>query len=149
MFEGTGLRYGDLLGRDTGAVGYETVGCRLGLDDHQLPIAAPFPMDAPLPSAMEVVAFTPSSNLGEGDYPASIAALGDQCDLEFIAERLYGSLDDDSLARARYGNAVMLTCKPAGDSGGTVATIGSTDWVYGLTDPLVAQVTANVMRRLD
>jgi len=149
MFEGTGLRYGDLLGRDTGAVGYETVGCRLGFDDHQLPVATPFPGGAALPSHTEVVAFTPSSNLGEGDYPASIAALGDQCDLEFIAQRIYGGLDDDALARARYGNAVMLTCKPFGDGGGTVATIGSTDWVYGLTDPQVAQVTANVMRRLN
>ncbi|MFN9161534.1 MAG: adenosylhomocysteinase, partial [Alphaproteobacteria bacterium] len=27
LFEGTGLRYGDLLGRDHGVVGYETVGC--------------------------------------------------------------------------------------------------------------------------
>ena len=42
----------------------------------------------------------------------------------------------------------MLTCQPAGESGGTVATIGTTDWVYGLNDPLVAQVTTNVMRRL-
>ena len=136
MFEGTGLRYGDQLGRDSGVVGYETVGCRLGLDDHQLPIATAFPAGYELPSNVEVVAFTPSSNLGEGDYPASIAALGDQCDLEFIAERIYGGINDDSLARARYGNAVMLTCQPAGESGGTVATIGSTDWVYGLNDPL-------------
>ena len=148
MFEGTGLRYGDQLGRDSGVVGYETVGCRLGLDDHQLPIATAFPAGYEVPSSVEVVAFTPSSNLGEGDYPASIAALGDQCDLEFIADRIYGGINDDSLARARYGNAVMLTCKPFGESGGTVATIGSTDWVYGLNDPLVAQVTTNVIKRL-
>ncbi len=148
MFEGTGLRYGDQLGRDTGVVGYETVGCRLGFDDHQLPIATSFPAGYALPSNVEVVAFTASSNLGEGHNPAPIAALGDQCDLEFIAERIYGSTDDDSLARARYGNAVMLTCRPSGEEGGTVVTIGSTDWVYGLNDPLVAQVTSNVMRRL-
>ena len=40
MFDGTGLRYGDLLGVDDGVVGYETVGCRLGFDAYQLPIAA-------------------------------------------------------------------------------------------------------------
>ena len=33
-----------------------------------------------------------------GDYPASIAALSDQGDLEFIATRLYGTLDEDSIA---------------------------------------------------
>ena len=66
-----------------------------------------------------------------------------------LGERVgFGGVDADSLARARYGNAVMLTCKPAGHQGGTVATIGSTDWVYGLDDPLVARVTANVLSRL-
>ena len=39
----------------------------------------------------------------------------DQGDLEFIASRLYGGVDDVSLARARHGNAVMLTCRPFGE----------------------------------
>jgi len=43
----------------------------------------------------------------------------------------------------------MLTCNPSGASGGTVATIGSTDWVYALDDAAVGQVTANVIRRLN
>jgi hypothetical protein len=80
-----------------------------------------------------------------GEYPASIAALDDQGDLEFVASRLYGRVDADSLARARYGNAVLLTCRPYGNEGGEVITIGSTDWVYGLGDPLVARVTSNVI----
>jgi hypothetical protein len=141
MFAGTGLRYGDLLGADDGVVGYETVGCRLQLDEYQLPVAVG---DA-LPAEIEVVACTPSSNLAMGEYPASIAALDDQGDLEFIAERVYGGINEDSLARARYGNAVMLTCRPFGSDGGGVVTVGSTDWVYGLDDPLVAQVTRNVI----
>jgi hypothetical protein len=143
MFAGTGLRYGDLLGADDGVVGYETVGCRLQFDDYQLPVAA----GNGLPADIEVVAFTPSSNLAMGEYPASIAALDDQGDLEFIAERIYGGVNDDSLARARYGNAVMLTCRPFGTTGGEVVTVGSTDWVYGLNDALVAQVTRNVIER--
>ncbi len=142
MFAGTGLRYGDLLGAADGVVGYETVGCRLGFDEYQLPISVG---GDGTPEQVEVVAFTPSSNLAMGEYPASIAALDDQGDLEFVASRLYGRVDADSLARARYGNAVMLTCRPYGNEGGEVVTIGSTDWVYGLGDPLVARVTRNVI----
>lgn len=160
LFEGTGLRYGDLLGRDDGVVGYETVGCRVGLDDFQLPVAMPFEVGGgTTPAEMEVVAFTPSSNLGHGESPASVAATADQDDLEFIAERVYGRIDADTLARARYGNAVMLACRPfgspesgsggaGGTAGGQVVTIGTTDWVFGLHDPAVSQVTANVLRRL-
>jgi hypothetical protein len=143
MFAGTGLRYGDQLGAADGVVGYETVGCRLAFDDYQLPIAAG---GSGMPDDIEIVAFTPSSNLAMGEYPASIAALDDQGDLEFIASRLYGRVDADSLARCRYGNAVMLTCRPFGATGGEVVTIGTTDWVFGLAgDPMVARVTRNVI----
>ena len=145
LFEGTGLRYGDQLGVDDGVVGYETVGCKLDFDEFQLPIARP---GEDLPEIVEVVAFTPSSNLAMGEYPASIAALDDQGDLEFIAERVYGGVTDDNLARARHGNAVMLTCRPLGPDAGEVVTVGSTDWVFGLAnDPQVAQVTLNVLSR--
>jgi hypothetical protein len=40
----------------------------------------------------------------------------------------------------------MLTCRPAGATGGEVVTVGTVDWVFGLaTDPAVAKVTANVL----
>jgi len=145
LLAGTGLTYGDQLGRDQGVVGYETVGCKLTFDEYGLPVATGVdgtPVDA------EIVAFTPSSNLAMGEYPKSIAALDDQGDLEFIAERLHGRVDDDSMNRVRHGNAVMLVCRPFGASSGEVVTIGSTDWVYGLAgDPAVAQVTRNVFHR--
>jgi hypothetical protein len=142
LFEGTGLRYGDLLGRDHGVVGYETVGCRLTFDEYQLPIAAG---GDGTPADIEVVAFCPSSNLMMGEYPASIAALDDQGDLEFVASRLHGRVDADSIARVRHGNAVMVVSRPFGADGGEVVTIGSTDWVYGLEDPLVGRVTRNAI----
>ncbi len=142
MFEGTGLRYGDVLGVDDGIVGYETLGCPLTLDEFHLPVARTRP---DLPSDVEIVAFTPSSNLAVGEYPASISALTDQGDLEFIATRIYGDTSPENRARVRNGNAVMLTCRPYGDDGGEVITIGSTDWVYGLGDPTVARVTANIL----
>jgi hypothetical protein len=115
----------------------------LGFDRFQLPVAAG---GDGTPTDVEVVAFTPSSNLAMGEYPASIAALDDQGDLEFVASRLHGRVDDETLALCRHGNAVMLTCRPFGPSGGEVVTIGSTDWVFGLAgDPLVGQVTRNVI----
>jgi hypothetical protein len=145
LLEGTGLGYGDVLGMDDGIVGYETLGCPLTFDDLQLPVARAHPG---LPADIEIVAFTPSSNLIVGEYPASISALSDQGDAEFIATRLYGNAGATNLARVRHGNAVMLTCRPYGPDGGDVVTVGSTDWVFGLaSDPAVRQVTANVLDR--
>jgi hypothetical protein len=145
LFAGTGLRYGDLLGATHGVVGYETLGCRLQFDDQQLPVPAG---GDSTPADLAIVAFTPSSNLGVGEYPASISALDDQGDLEFVAGRLFGSTDPETLARCRRGNAIMAVGRPFGDSGGEVVVIGTTDWVYGLADdPFVAAVTRNVLAR--
>ncbi len=145
LFDGTGLRYGDLLGAKHGVVGYETVGCRIQFDEYQLPIRAG---GDDTPEQLEIVAFTPASNLGVGEYPKSISALSDQGDLEFVAERIYGEVNDDTLRRVRHGNAVMVVARPFGDTGGEVVTVGTTDWVFGLADdPAVSRVTENVLNR--
>jgi hypothetical protein len=146
MLANTGLRYGDVIGADFGVVGYETVGCLLGFDDARLPVARADPelAGAILPADTCVVAYTQSSNLGVGEYPKSISALDDQGDLEFIAERIYGG-GPAAVAKVRHGNSVMLTCRPSGLSGGEVVVVGSTDWVFGLADPAVAQVTHNIL----
>ncbi|MEO6653136.1 MAG: N,N-dimethylformamidase beta subunit family domain-containing protein [Ilumatobacteraceae bacterium] len=141
----TGLRYGDVLGAKHGVVGYETVGCPVQFDEFQLPVAA---ARSGLPLDIEIVAFVPSSNLGVGDYPTSISALSDQGDLEFIAERLYGENSAQHRRRVLHGNSVLLTCRPFGEAGGEVVTVGTTDWVFGLIDDAaVQQVTANALRR--
>jgi hypothetical protein len=148
LLEGTGLRYGDVLGADDGVVGYETMGTRVAFDEFNLPIAVPDPDVASdgVPDAVEIVAMTPVTNLAMGEYPASIAALDDQGDLEFIAERIYGG-GDAAIAKVRHGNAVILTCRPG--SGGQVVTVGSTDWVFGLLrDGNVQKVTRNSIIRL-
>ena len=83
LLDGTGLRYGDVLGADEAVVGYETVGTRVAFDDSTCRSPCPTPtssLDA-LPDDVEIVALTPVSNLGMGEYPASIAALDDQGDL--------------------------------------------------------------------
>ncbi|MEZ5218210.1 MAG: hypothetical protein R2715_16890 [Ilumatobacteraceae bacterium] len=94
-----------------------------------------------------VVAFCPSSNLRFGEYPKSISALSDQGDLGYIAGRLFGRIGEDSIARIRHGNAVMVVCHPCGSGGGEVVTIGTTDWVFGLGDRFVDQVTRNAIGR--
>ncbi len=144
MFEGTGLRYGDLIGAVQGAVGYETLGCRLGLDEYGLPVS-----NTPGAPPTEVVGWAPATNLGADDYPSGSVSFtpGDQVDLDFVAARLYGDASDDSKNRVRHGNAVMLTCRPFA-GGGEVVTIGSTDWVVALPDPAVSRITENVLRRL-
>lgn len=140
LLAGTGLRYGDVLGAAHGAVGYETVGCPISFGEDQLPV--PWPRDD-LPGEQTIVAMVPSSNLGVGEYPLSIAALSDQGDLEFIAERIF----DGDRARARHGNAVITTCRPYA-GGGEVVTVGTTDWVFALRrDPAVDRVTTNVLER--
>ncbi len=145
LFAETGLRYGDVLGAKHGVVGYETAGCRITFDDYQLPVRAG---NDGTPEDMEIVAFTPSSNLSVGEYPKSISALSDQGDLEFVASRLYGELTDDSKARVRYGNATMSVARPYGAEGGEVVTVGTTDWVFGLgDDDAVDQVTFNILDR--
>ena len=143
LLDGTGLRYGDVLGARDGVVGYETLGCRIQFDEYQLPVRAG---GDGTPEDLEIVAFCPSSNLRVGEYPASISALSDQGDLDFIAERLFGRIDDDSLRRIRHGNAVMVTAKPYGPGGGEVTTIGTTDWAFGLSsDAAVDRVTRNLL----
>jgi hypothetical protein len=145
MLADTGLRYGDVVGVDDGVVGYETLGCPVTLDEFQLPVPWPRP---DLPADLQVVAMVPSSNIGMGEYPASISALSDQGDLEFIAERIHGDAGPDNLARVRHGNAVIVTGHPFGPGTGEVVTVGSTDWVYGLAhDSIVGRITANLLDR--
>jgi hypothetical protein len=143
LLAGTDLGYGDLLGAKHGAVGYETLGCRIQFDEFQQPVRAG---GDGTPEHMEIVAFSPSSNTGVGEYPKSISALSDQGDLEFIAQRIHGDLSTQSLAKARYGTAIVADVHPFGPDGGEVITVGTTDWVFGLPDdPGVVQVTRNAL----
>ena len=101
-----------------------------------------------MPEDVTIVGLALSGNLGVGDYPKSIAALSDQGDLEFLADRFYGEVSEDNKRRLRQGTAVLATCRPFGEHGGTVVTGGTTDWVYGLgLDAEVDRVTRNILDR--
>lgn len=147
LLDGTDLGYGDLIGATHGCVGYETLGCRIQLDDMHMPVRRG---GDDTPADMTIVAWTPSSNLAVGEYPKSISAVSDQGDLEFIAERIHGDLSERSLALARYGTAIVAEVYPFGPDRGQVITVGTTDWVFGLPDdPVVARITDNALRGSD
>ena len=67
-------------------------------------------------------------------------------DLEGVAAGLFGSASPENIAKIAYNHAVMGTFTKGN---GRVFNVGVTDWSYGLdSDPLVQQVTANILRWL-
>jgi hypothetical protein len=153
VFEGTELRYGDLLGAEPVVVGYETDGCALAMVDGR---PEPTHEDG-TPRGFVVLASSParlwSNRPGASDLPAVMQpgvyepvpdgwAPGE---LEVIAAQVGGDLRPDTIARFAHGHCVMGIV----ERGGTVFTTGCTDWAYGLEhDRRVDRVTANVLERL-
>jgi hypothetical protein len=77
------------------------------------------------------------------NHPAGLPA-----DLEYVALRLLGDMDQRSTARLAVGNAVMGVLHRTGE--GTVLTVGCTDWAFGLDpdpDPVVSRITDNILER--
>lgn len=148
LFEGTDLRYGDLLGAEHCVVGYECDGCELGLVDG-LPV--PTHTDG-CPEGFEVLATAPArlwsvdAEAGENDYPMGLRPSRPVGELQGVATVLFGSASAVNVARIAHGNAVLGTYT----RGGTVVTTGCTDWAYGVAggDPVVQRVTRNVLDRL-
>jgi hypothetical protein len=153
VFDGTDLRYGDVLGAEPVVVGYETDGCALALVDGR-PVAT---HEDGTPASFVVLATSParlwSNRPDDSDVPAIMrpgvyapAADGSvPGELEVIAEQVGGDLRPETVARFAHGHCVMGTY----ERGGTVFTTGCTDWAHGLgRDPHVDRVTANVLAHL-
>lgn len=148
VFAETGLRYGDLLGATNVVVGYEADGCEFTIGDDGLP--KPTGADG-TPETFTILATSParlwSNKPGSSDFPAAAALPdGELGDLEYVVDRLIGDQESPAAHRLGHGHAVMGVYQ----QGGTVFTTGCTDWAYGLRgrDPLVEQITLNVMSRL-
>jgi hypothetical protein len=141
LFEGTGVRRGDVLGAAAVVVGYECDGCDLALRDG-LPVATG---TGGTPGDFEVLATAPATPFDAGTTPLPLAP-GGRYELEFHAERLLGEASADACERLRHGHAVMGVHRP----GGTVFTTGCTEWAWGLAgrDPVIEQVTRTVLDRL-
>ena len=148
LFEGTGLRYGDLLGAKDVVVGYECDGCEMTMVD-QLPV--PTGADG-CPDGFEILGSAPArlwsvdASKGINEYPTGLQAMRTVGELEGVAHNLFGDASPANVARVAHGNAVLGTYS----AGGTVVTTGCTDWSYGVAggDPLVQRVTRNILDRL-
>jgi hypothetical protein len=136
LLAGTRLRRGDLLGAPDVIVGYECDGCDLALVDG-LPTATG---TGGTPSTFEVVATAPATPFDRHTTPLPLAPGGDY-ELEFHARRLLGDDSPANCERLRHGHAVLGTYT----RGGTVVSVGCTEWAYGLGDPVVAQITRNIL----
>ena len=90
---------------------------------------------------LRVVATAPATPFDRHTTPLPLAP-GGRYELEFHAERL--GLPPDAL---RHGHAV-LGCRAGAGGGGTMVTVGCTDWAYGLGDAAVDQVTRTILDRL-
>ncbi|HEX5608904.1 MAG TPA: N,N-dimethylformamidase beta subunit family domain-containing protein [Solirubrobacterales bacterium] len=152
IFEGTDLRYGDLLGNEHGVVGFEADGCELGFGEDGLPYATN--RDG-TPEGFEVLGTSPARLWTLDDLPPTAPPVeGGYGDMEYTQWRVFdvdpGNTPQSELEpRVRHiahGNAVMGMYT----KGGTVFTSGCTDWTCGIEgrDPVIVQITRNLIRRL-
>lgn len=146
-FDGTGLRYGDQLGAGSFIVGYEVDGCTFTTVDG---LPTPTGEDG-APESLEILGTCPARLLSitedRCEAPVALwASVEPPGDLEGVSMVLFGDASDTNVAKLANGHAVMATFRRGA---GTVFNAGSADWAYGLDqDPLVQQVTANVLRHL-
>ena len=147
IFAGTDLRYGDVLGGPARIVGYEVDGCELTMVNGD-----PVPTCADsTPAGLRVLATAPARLLSitetSSEAPAALWATTDPPgDLEFVAAMLFGSAAPEHVARIAHNHAVLGVFSKGR---GRVVNVGTTDWAYGLDDdPVVQQVTANIIRWL-
>ncbi|HEV7252833.1 MAG TPA: N,N-dimethylformamidase beta subunit family domain-containing protein [Mesorhizobium sp.] len=141
-FENTGLYYGDVLGAESRIFGYEVDGL-----PYEIRGGLPFPAQLDdVPAGLEILALGLSSTLEEGPaIKPGESFLGSE-DAEYVASVLLGRSDAEAVERTKRGSG-MIVSFPRGK--GEVFHAGTCDWVMGLArqDPMVAQVTRNVLRR--
>ena len=134
--EGTDLFYGDVIGDEATLVGYETDGCAFRFEG-----GLPMPTgEDGAPEGFEIVGVAPAS-LGEADPTPTPGLLG-QDDAVFIASRVFGG----DTERAMRGHATFGSFRRGH---GEVFTAGTTEWAWALAaeDPLIDQITRNVLAR--
>lgn len=141
-FTGTGIYYGDLLGADGHAFGYEVDGL-----DYVIRGGLPEPEEGSgAPDGLQILALGMSSLKEESaDIPADDQFLSD-ADAKFVADTLIGDNDEAAVERIKRGCGMIVNF-PRGK--GEVFHAGSCEWVAALKrgDRMIERVTANVLNR--
>ncbi len=141
-FAGTGIYYGDILGAEGHAFGYEVDGL-----DYIIRGGLPEPTeDSGAPDGLEILALGMSSLKEESaDIAADDQFLSD-ADAKFVAETLIGDAGEASVDKVKRGCGMIVNF-PRGK--GEVFHAGSCEWVAALKrgDTMVERVTANVLNR--
>jgi hypothetical protein len=141
-FAGTGLYYGDLLGGEGHAFGYEVDGI-----DYIIRGGLPEPTDSSgAPEGMQILA------LGMSSLKEEIIGLGlddrflSDDDAKFVAETLISDSGDAAVDRIKRGAGMIVNFMRGK---GEVFHAGSCEWVAALLrrDAMVERVTENVLRR--
>ncbi|HEX5018972.1 MAG TPA: N,N-dimethylformamidase beta subunit family domain-containing protein [Actinomycetes bacterium] len=143
VFKGCDLHYGDVFGAKDAIAVYEVDGCEFTLSTEDgLPV--PTGRDG-TPSDFTILATAPARLWTQDELPSRYRS-SQVGELEFFAASVFGEATPENAARLTHNHAVMGVYT----RGGTVFTSGVTDWVYGLAghDPVVSQVTRNVLDRL-
>lgn len=139
---GTGISYGDQLGAEHSLVGYECDGCALTLRD-----GLPHPTgEDGTPENFEIIGIAPVALWTRETALPGLYPDDSLTDLELVCEQVVGDRLPETLLRFAHGHAVMGSFTVPG--GGTVFSAGTTEWVFALPDPRVAQITRNVIERL-
>ncbi len=147
VFAGTDLRYGDVVGAQATAVGYEVDGCAFTVKDGR-PVATG---EDGAPDSLEVLATAParliSITADHCEAPAALwASVAPPGDLEWVASILFGDDAHAGIDRLAHGHAVMGVFQ---NGKGTVFNAGSANWCYGLgADAGIERITRNVVERL-
>jgi N,N-dimethylformamidase beta subunit-like, C-terminal len=141
-FAGTGLCYGDLLGAQGHAFGYEVDGL-----DYIIRAGLPEPTETSgAPPGLQILALGMSSLKEERmDLPLDERFLSDD-DAKYVAEILLGERSDTAVDRVKRGAGMIVNFARGR---GEVFHAGSCEWVAALLrrDPVVERVTGNVLAR--
>lgn len=143
VFEGTGLRYGDVLGRKDVIIGYEVDGCA-----YRLVEGRPVPTgEDGTPDATVILGTAPAALMNRDNAPPGFYPEDAMTDQEVVADQLLGSTDAAALQAFKHGRACLIVEDRA--NGGFLFNSGATDWTCGLAgeDPDVDRITRTVLDR--